>query len=579
MDASITLKDLEDEMKFVIGSMENGKNVSVDALVLADTRALINASSGMGKSWLLRLIAEHVASSIQTIILDPEGEFATLREKLDLLVVGENGDIRADIRSAGLLARRLAETGVSAVIDLYDLPGKGDPWDKRREFMAQFITALMNIPKSLYHPMLIVVDEAHNFAPEDSRGEASMHSRAASNLLMSAGRKRGFGAILATQRISKIHKDTIADARNIFIGGTTLDVDQQRAGDILGMSKTDRVALRELGAGEFYCFGPAIQGKGIIRFQSGPVSTTHPKAGQRRSLMVPKASTQIKSIIEQIGDLPAVAEQEIQTTETLRRDLANAQRELRVRPVQVQPERVVEKVEVPIVGENEISGMATLVLSLNEIGGHFAEEVKKFQRVFEVAKQFKNGKVSIVPTITVSTPNLVKYKAKEAITPTEEISGPGQRILDAIAWLESIGNMQPKQVAVAFLASYTYGGGAFNNPRGALRTMGLVEYHGDRISLTDEGRGFAKMPIAPLTADEMQTHVLSILPGPEQKILRVLLDAYPSAISKTQCAYAAGYAQGGAFNNPLGRLRSLGLIDYPTPGMVHALSFLFLEGQ
>lgn len=34
---------------------------------------------------------------------------------------------------------------------------------------------------------------------------------------------------------------------------------------------------------------------------------------------------------------------------------------------------------------------------------------------------------------------------------------------------------------------------------------------------------------------------------------------------------------GGGFNNPLGRLRTLGLIDYPEAGRAVALPFLFLE--
>jgi len=81
----------------------------------------------------------------------------------------------------------------------------------------------------------------------------------------------------------------------------------------------------------------------------------------------------------------------------------------------------------------------------------------------------------------------------------------------------------------------------------------------------------------PLTAEELQRHVMSVLPNPHQKILRVLLDKYPEALSKDECASLAGYAPGGAFNNPLGRLRSMGLVDYPQPGYVVAESLLFLE--
>jgi DNA helicase HerA-like ATPase len=83
-----------------IGQAESGP-LKLDLLRLVDSRALIQANSGGGKSYLLRGIAEQAADRIQTIILDPEGEFATLREKVDLLLVSREGEIRTDVRAAG----------------------------------------------------------------------------------------------------------------------------------------------------------------------------------------------------------------------------------------------------------------------------------------------------------------------------------------------------------------------------------------------------------------------------------------------------------------------------------------------
>lgn len=585
-------------MKFIIGTSDS-KQIKVDAMVLSDTRALFNASSGLGKSWLLRLTAEHVASSIQTIIVDPEGEFPTLREKLDILIVSENGDLRADIRSARLLARRLAETGVSAVIDLYELPGKEDPWLKRRMFVAEFLGELMNLPKKLYHPMLVMVDEAHQFAQEKPSNDfmiwdgkkvfPALLSRSAIRSMMSAGRKRGIGGLLATQRISKIDKDSIADVRNYFIGGATLDIDQQRAGDILGMSKAESVALRDLGPGTFYAFGPAIEGKGVICFVSGQVQTTHPKAGQKSSVVVPKASTQIAGIVKQFGDLPAIAEEEAQTMDALKKDNAYLKRELRARPTQVQvkPETKVERVEVPIIRNSDLDTLRTVTnqislvgVDLSEAFSGFDSAVKELGAILQKANGYKPQTFMGVD-VGRERDRTVKAVVKtdqSKITSVEGITGPMQRILDAIAWFESIGIQEPKQVAVAFLANYSYGGGAFNNPRGALRSVGLVEYAGDSIRLTEEGRKVADYPDAPLTAEELQKHVMAVLPRPHQKILQVLLDTYRSGpISKDECARLAGYAPGGAFNNPLGRLRSMGLVNYPQPSYVVAESLLFLE--
>jgi hypothetical protein len=162
----------------------------------------------------------------------------------------------------------------------------------------------------------------------------------------------------------------------------------------------------------------------------------------------------------------------------------------------------------------------------------------------------------------------------------EEITGPEQRILDAMAWLEALGQREADHAAVAFLAGYTVGGGAFNNPRGRLHTSGLIEYRGGRLALTETGRRIARAPEAALTAAELQRRVLERLPGPEGKILQVLIEAYPDSVENDDLARRAGYEPGGgAFNNPKGRLRTLGLIDYPERGRVVALPVLFLEGR
>lgn len=160
-----------------------------------------------------------------------------------------------------------------------------------------------------------------------------------------------------------------------------------------------------------------------------------------------------------------------------------------------------------------------------------------------------------------------------------DLTGPEQRILDALAWLETVGQREAEQAAVAFLAGYTVGGGAFNNPRGALRGKGLLAYVGDRLALTDAGRAAAHYPAEALSAEELQRRVLERLPGPEAKILREAIREYPEDLSNEDLARRAGYEPGGgAFNHPRGRLRSLGLIEYPERGRVRARPVLFLEG-
>lgn len=170
----------------------------------------------------------------------------------------------------------------------------------------------------------------------------------------------------------------------------------------------------------------------------------------------------------------------------------------------------------------------------------------------------------IQKSVTTPTAKAEDKQPANGSGPTGDLTGPEQRILDAVAWLESVtGKEGCEQVAVAFLAGYTYGGGAFNNPRGKLNSRGLVVAASDRIRLTDEGRKHARVPEVALTTEEMHRLVLERLPNPEQRILKPLLEAYPEAMDGTAVAEAANYTFGaGAFNNPRGRLRSLGLIEY-----------------
>ena len=304
----------------IIGQIVGGKKLELDLPTLVDTRLLIQANSGGGKSWLLRLIAER--AGIQTIVLDNEGEFASLREAVDVFLVGAGGELTADPRHAALLARRLLEYKVSAVVDLYELK-----LSDRRRFVKLFLESLIHLPRDLWRPTLVILDEAHIYCPE--RGSGDAESTEAVISLMSQGRKRGFAGIIATQRLSKLHKDAAAEANNVIIGRTWLDADQVRAGDALGLSKADRLKLRDVGQGEFYAFGPAFGQPGVVHFRSDQVRTTHPRPGQRHLLTAPAPSRAIRGVLAKFADLPQEAEDEIRSLDEARRRIAELERQIK----------------------------------------------------------------------------------------------------------------------------------------------------------------------------------------------------------------------------------------------------------
>jgi hypothetical protein len=158
-------------------------------------------------------------------------------------------------------------------------------------------------------------------------------------------------------------------------------------------------------------------------------------------------------------------------------------------------------------------------------------------------------------------------------------SGPQQRILDALAWLESVRLPEGKRTQVALLADQSPTSSAYGNNLGALRTAGLIDYPSTGVvRLTDAGRSVARSPDVPPTTDDLHRSLFSRLPGPQVRILQALITAYPGDVDRAELAERADASPtSSAYGNNLGALRTLGLIDYPHTGRVVALPVLFLE--
>lgn len=561
-----------------------GHGVECDLERLVSTRLLVQANSGAGKSWALRRLLEQTHGRIQQLVIDPEGEFASLREKFDYVLAARQGaDTSADPRTAKLLAERLLELGVSAILDISELKPH-----ERVKFVRVFLDALTEAPKELWHPVLVLLDEAHMYAPE--KGDAE--SADAVKSLATRGRKRGFCLIVATQRLSKLHKDVAAECNNKLIGRTGLDLDMVRAGDELGFAKADRLALRDLEAGEFFAFGPALT-KVVTKVKVGSVLTTHPKSGSVAAARVPPAPEKIKALLPKLSDLPAEAEAREKTVADLKRDLSTTRREL-TEARKAQPVAKTERVEVPMLKDAQIQRIEQLAHRLNGSADKIFEKVAALLKpIVDAVPDVRAAAADLRAAVTsraipVAAATMRPVTPRAPVVPrvpvvrpdgAEALTGPEQRILDAIAWLTGIGVSEPEQPAVAFLAGYTYNAGGFNNPKGRLRANGLVDYlPGNRIRLTDAGAALATPQESPLTREELHRRVLNVLPTPEQRILQPLLAAYPDAIDNDALAEQANYTPNtGGYNNPRGRLRSLGLIEYPRPGQVRARDLLFPE--
>lgn len=568
----------------IIGQSAGGKKLELDLPVLVDTRLLIQANSGGGKSWLLRLIAER--AGIQTIVLDNEGEFASLREMVDVLLVGAGGELPANPRHAALLARRLLEYKVSAVVDLYELK-----LSDRRRFVKLFLDSLIHLPRELWRPTLVILDEAHIYCPERGSGEAESTEAVIS--LMSQGRKRGFAGIIATQRLSKLHKDAAAEANNVIIGRTWLDADQVRAGDTLGLSKADRLKLRDVGQGEFYAFGPALGQPGVVHFRSDQVRTTHPRPGQRHLLTAPAPSRAICGVLGKFADLPQEAEDEIRAFDAARRRIAELDRQIKHlqsasgarQSDQVAIERAVKSAveRERVAWQRKWAQGRVRLRQMTVTLGSTGQSLGKVKELLEeTEREWLNGPA--VATASSSSRNRQSERTEnpandriasgENLDESLKLAAGERRILTALAQYPQ----GRSKVQVAVLTGYAATGGGFNNYLGALRSRGLIEGDGDRLTITEGG-------IQPLgswkplpTGSELVDYWRTRLGKAERLILETLTQVYPAGLNKEEVAAQAGYeANGGGFNNALGRLRTLELVQ--GRGELRASDNLFESGR
>lgn len=559
-----------------------GIGISIQKLI--ETRALVQANSGGGKSYLLRKLLEETHGKVQQIILDIEGEFSSLREKFDYVVFGEGGDYPLSIKYADQMAKSLMELSVSAIIDLSELEHH-----HRIIFVERFLHRLVNLPKNYWKPCLVVIDEAHQFCPQS--GNVSSAKPVID--LCTRGRKRGYSAILATQRISKLHKDAAAETLNKFIGRTGLDVDMKRAAEELGMTtKQDMLSLRALGEGDFFAFGPAISNE-VTRFHVEKVKTNHPRSGSR-IIEVPKPSDKIKELLGRLKDLPEEAEKEQKTIDDLKRENANLKTKLtllgRTPNIAASNPKEIEQIEKL---KTENSGLKensqSLIKTIKEINSVKVSVSKIIADLIKGA----NSVIEKFEMVNIPSEEEIKPAGFVAAMSGEQITQRTERIRSEIKFLANsqaavifnpdMENVQLGKCAfeiLKFLAvrpyksfskqqigamtGYAPNGGSFNNSISEIRTKGLIDKNGTNTFLLNQsGVEYLKSKgVQPGVGDYSPRIWLEKLPAASKKIYEILLLNSEQSFSKSTLGEMTGYEHnGGSFNNAISKLCVLGLAE------------------
>lgn len=554
--------------------------VKIDLAKLIDSRMLVQGNSGAGKSYTVRKLLEETHGKVMSIVLDMEGEYHTLREKYDFLLIGgKNGDVPISMKAAPLLPKKILELKISTIIDMSDLK-KPD----RIHYVKKFLEGLMELPKQYWMPCFIVVGEAHNFAGQQEKQDSTWSVID----LMTRGRKRGYCGILETQRISKLHKDAAAEANNKLVGRTFLDIDMKRAAEELGFSsKKDMLSLRELKQGEFYAFGVAIKPHHVHKVHIEKSKTAHPKVGMDIKSKPSPPTPKIKSMLKKLSELPKEAEKERME----KQDLIKKVNELKIQ-LRTQKPRIDNKSLEKVTGEYQRRMEKEVGVAYNKAQKEnrhiFQGHIKKLEsankdlqnRIIQIAK-IAGAKINLqpagkskfmVPKVApqsfkqIQRPILKETRAPiiherktQLLEDGEKITGGALRMLKAAAMFYPNPVTKARMAAIAGLS---YKSGTFGTYCASLIRQGYLQRNGPDFIATEDGmRIIGDVPELPTDPETLINMWMGIVKGGASRMLRALADVYPNGMTKEELGEVANISHiSGTFSTYLATLKRNGLI-------------------
>jgi hypothetical protein len=471
----------------------------------------------------------------------------------------------------------VVDRGISVVLDVSEMEDP-DLWRFAADFSSHFFRRKMRSPS----PVHIFYDECQELVPEQfERGQKAVFH--ALHREQKRGRSLGIGTSFISQRPQEVSKRVLNQAECVFAFQMSGILERTAIAAWVaskGLAKQDLMSsLPKLPPGTAHVWSPqwldVSRTVAILKKRTPDVSAT-PKVGERAVTPKPLSSVDLQALRTNMSALvehahandPAVLRQRIVELEAQLR----ASGRLKADKPPAAPTPAPAAVPKPIIVEKSVIN-ATDRKQLDrivEIGSALTARIQALVSALDVdarpSVQSAKPVISRAATMKAAseqlahTPREGDQHAKDVAQSRRtapKLAAGERKILSALAQYSA--GRTKKQVAL--LCGYAHGGGGFNNYLGALRSSGLLEGRGVmRITQTGlEALGpFESLP----TGAELIAHWMRQLGRAERLILEALCNAYPRALKKDELGQHTGYEpNGGGFNNALGRLRTLELIE------------------
>lgn len=493
--------------------------------------------------------------------------------------------------SAGKAIGELVATGALplSIIDMADFNAGG-----LQKFFNDFAPALM---KKMRGVVYLVIEEAHEFAPKERSGigAESMAIHFAKKLA-TAGRSKGIRLMVLTQRTQALHNALLGSCDTMIAHRLTAPADQEPVKKWLKANVDKEIfekvsaSLSSLKTGSGWICSGEAQVADLVQF---PKITTYDNSaaptGEMDDLQIKTAPVDADKLRAIIGD--AVKEAEADDPKKLRAEIARLARELAAKPSAPTVDTTAIKEAAYLSGIS--AGRSHILGVIDDLARdvdaalkkHTGEAKRLADKAFDETQKSGSppSRGLVLSPARTHTPTreagstTVPRKPTPAASGDGNLSGPLQKIVDAIAWWGVLGHDQPTSAQVGFVSGYKPRGGSWDTYRSRLKSSGLIEYMpGSRLRLTDAGQAAARAPATRPTVAEFHQAVRALLDTPLLKLLEPLLDVYPSSLDAEAWGERARYQpQGGSWDTYKSRLKSLDLITYPERGHGRASDWLF----
>lgn len=215
-----------------------------EKIIAGEVQCLTVGNSGSGKSFLTRnLIEELYAKKLGNIlVIDPEGEYLSLRKLFDFVILGlnkENCDIIITEENATKLAVEMLKNKINVIIDVSYTDD-----NNRQEIVSNYINSVIDNSSLMIcasAPLQIIVEEISRFARRGINTISNMKCIASLKRLAQFGRLREISTFCNAQRVNQLPIDIRTEYNNMIIGKCSDDADIKRNSGRIGLKNSSEI--------------------------------------------------------------------------------------------------------------------------------------------------------------------------------------------------------------------------------------------------------------------------------------------------------------------------------------------------